>query len=88
MGTLIEIEAAVEALPPEEKQELFRFLAARLPQVEPRACRARLVEGPRGTLLLEVPPGAAPTRKHPLGCYSGWAIGGLSYGQRPSGDAQ
>ena len=60
MSTLAEIEAAAEAPPLEEKEELFRFLAARLPQVEPQACGARLVEGPRGTLLLEAPPGAAP----------------------------
>jgi hypothetical protein len=30
MSTLAEIEAAAEALPPEQKQELFLFLAARL----------------------------------------------------------
>lgn len=30
MTTLPEIEAAADALPPEEKQELFLFLAARL----------------------------------------------------------
>ena len=30
MSTLSEIEAAVEALPPEQKQELILFLAARL----------------------------------------------------------
>jgi len=30
MSTLDEIEAAVEALPPEQKQELLVFLAARL----------------------------------------------------------
>lgn len=28
--SLAEIEAATEALPPEQKEELFRFLAARL----------------------------------------------------------
>ncbi len=30
MSTLAEIEAAAEALPPEQKVELFHFLAARL----------------------------------------------------------
>ncbi len=30
MTTLSEIEAAADALPPEQKQELFLFLAARL----------------------------------------------------------
>lgn len=30
MSTLAEIEAAADALPPEEKQELFLFLAVRL----------------------------------------------------------
>jgi len=30
MSTLVEIETAVEALPAEQKQELFLFLAARL----------------------------------------------------------
>ena len=30
MSTLAEIEAAAEALPPDEKEELFRFLAARV----------------------------------------------------------
>lgn len=39
MSTLAEIEAAAEALPPEQKQELLLFLAARL-----RAQGARLPE--------------------------------------------
>lgn len=30
MSTLAEIESAADALPPQEKQELFLFLAARL----------------------------------------------------------
>jgi hypothetical protein len=30
MSTLAEIEAAADSLPPEEKEELFLFLAARL----------------------------------------------------------
>jgi hypothetical protein len=60
MSTLIEIEAAAEALPPEQKEELFRFLAARLRPMEKVARGARLVAGPGGTLLLEAPPGAPP----------------------------
>jgi hypothetical protein len=59
MSTLLEIEAAAEALPAEQKEELVRFLTARLQSTEvPR--RARLVAGPNGTLLLEAPPGAPP----------------------------
>ncbi len=30
MNTLVEIETAADSLPPEQKQELFLFLAARL----------------------------------------------------------
>lgn len=60
MHTLTEIEAAAEALPAEQKEELFRFLAARLRRIEPPPRGARLVEGPSGTLLLEAPPGAPP----------------------------
>jgi hypothetical protein len=60
MSTLLEIEAATEALPPEQKEELFRFLVARLRPSGNSARRARLVEGPNGTLLLEAPPGAPP----------------------------
>ena len=39
MSTLVEIEAAADALPPEQKQELLLFLAARL-----RSQRARMPE--------------------------------------------
>ena len=39
MSTLVEIEAAADALPPEQKQELMLFLAARL-----RSQRARMPE--------------------------------------------
>ena len=60
MSTLLEIEAATEALPPEQKEELVRFLTVRLRPVEKSARGARLVEGPNGTLLLEAPPGAPP----------------------------
>ena len=60
MSTLLEIEAASEALPPEQKEELVRFLTARLRPVEKSARGARLVAGPNGTLLLEAPSGAPP----------------------------
>ena len=60
MRTLLEIEAASEVLPPEQKVELVRFLTARLRPVEKSARGARLVAGPNGTLLLEAPPGAPP----------------------------
>lgn len=60
MSTLTEIEVAAEALPPEQKEELFRFLALRLRPAEQPASRARLVKGPNGTLLLEAPPDARP----------------------------
>jgi hypothetical protein len=59
--SLAEIEAAAEALPPAEKEELLRFLAKRLRQVKKPAARgARLVSGPNGMLLLEAAPGAPP----------------------------
>lgn len=60
MSTLAEIEAAAEALSPEQKAELIRFLTARLRSAEKPAQRARLVAGPNGTLLLEAPPDAPP----------------------------
>jgi hypothetical protein len=63
MSTLLEIEAATEALPHEQKEELFRFLAVRLRPASTAASGARgarLVQGPNGTLLLEAPPGAPP----------------------------
>ena len=59
MSTLLEIEAAAEALPAEQKAELVRYLTARLQPIE-NSRRARLVAGPNGTLLLEAPPGAPP----------------------------
>jgi hypothetical protein len=58
MSTLVEIEAAAEALPPEQKMELIRFLEAGLRPVRRPLRGARLVGGPAGTLLLEAPPGA------------------------------
>jgi hypothetical protein len=60
MSTLLEIEAAAEALPPEQKAELVRFLTGFLPPTEQVNRRARLVKGPDGTLLLEASPGAPP----------------------------
>jgi hypothetical protein len=60
MSTLAEIEAATEALSPEEQAELFRFLAARLRSTENSTQHARLVKGPMGTLLLESGAGAPP----------------------------
>ncbi len=60
MTTLLEIEAAAEALPPAQKEELFRFLAARLRPTDKPSRGATLVEGPNGTRLLEAPPGAPP----------------------------
>ena len=60
MSTLPEIEAAAEALPPEEKEQLLQFLAARLRPIERSERGAKLVDGPNGTLLLEAPPGAPP----------------------------
>ena len=60
MSTLLEIEATAEALPPEQKEELVRFLNARIRPLGPSAQGARLVAGPDGILLLEAPPGAPP----------------------------
>ena len=59
MSTLLEIEYAAEALPTEEKEELVRFLTARLRPSVPQPRKARLVrEG--NDVLLEAPPGAPP----------------------------
>ena len=59
MSTLLEIEAAAEALPREQKEELFQFLAARLRPSNTSLRKARLVrEG--DDILLEAPPGAPP----------------------------
>ena len=59
MSKLLEVEAAAEALPPEQKEELFRFLAARLRPSDPQLRKARLVhEG--DDVLLEAAPGAPP----------------------------
>ena len=57
MSTLLEIEAAAEALPPEQKEKLLRFLAECLRAPEPGLRKARLVrEGE--DVLLEAAPGA------------------------------
>jgi hypothetical protein len=58
MSTLLEIEAAAEALPPEQKAELLRFLAERLHSALPPQ-QARLVRQ-GGDSLLEAPPGSPP----------------------------
>ena len=60
MSTLLEIEAAAAALPPEQQTELVRFLTARLRSAARSARGAKLVAGPNGTLLLEASPGALP----------------------------
>lgn len=60
MSTLVEIEAAAEALPPEQKKQLIRYLEARLRSAGESTRGARLVEGPKGTLLLEAAPDAPP----------------------------
>jgi len=59
MSSLLESEVAAEALPPEQQAELIRFLARRLRPAE-LSRRARLVNGPDGTLLLVAPPDAPP----------------------------
>ena len=59
MSTLLEIETAAEALPPEQKEELFLFLSVRLRPATPLTQKARLVqEG--DDLVLEAPPDALP----------------------------
>lgn len=59
MSKLLEIKAAAEALPPEQKAELFRFLGAHLRSAVPQPQKARLVRQ-GGDALLEAPPGAPP----------------------------
>jgi uncharacterized membrane protein len=59
MNRLTEIEAAAEALPPEEQEELLRFLAERLHAPLPRSQSARLVRQ-GADALLEAPAGAPP----------------------------
>ena len=57
--SLAEIEAAAEALGPEEKEKLFRFLALRLQHAGRPGGKARLV-CEDGDVLLQAPPGAPP----------------------------
>jgi uncharacterized membrane protein len=57
MSTLLEIEAASEALPPDQKEELVRFLTARLHSSVPQSHKARLVRD-GDDAFLEAPPGA------------------------------
>ncbi|MBE0541141.1 MAG: hypothetical protein IH623_07130 [Verrucomicrobia bacterium] len=59
MSTLAEIAAAAEALPPEQKTELIRFLSARVRQVDSPSRKARLVRQ-GNDVFLEAPPGAPP----------------------------
>jgi hypothetical protein len=59
MSTLVEIEAAAEALPKEQKEELFRFLAAQLHGTNPPSKNGRLVRQ-GDDALLEAPPDAPP----------------------------
>lgn len=60
MSTLAEIKTAADSLPPEQKEELLRFLVARLDPRADGAGKAVLVSGPGNTLLLEAPRGAPP----------------------------
>jgi uncharacterized membrane protein len=59
MSTLLEIEAASDALPPEQKEELVRYLTARLRPSYPQPRKARLVRE-ADDVFLEAPPGAPP----------------------------
>lgn len=59
MSTLIEIEAAAEALPEEQKRELIDFLTTRLRGIRPAPRKARLVRQ-SGDALLEAPADAPP----------------------------
>ena len=59
MNTLAEIEAAAESLPPEQKEELLRFLTARVHVAGEEPHKARLVRRDND-VLLEAPPGAPP----------------------------
>jgi hypothetical protein len=51
MSTLLEIEVAAEALPAEQKRELFRFLATRLDPSGTPPRKARLVRQGDDALL-------------------------------------
>jgi hypothetical protein len=59
MSTLLEIEVAAGALPPEQQEELIRFLAARSRLARRQTGKARLVRQD-DDVLLEAPPDAPP----------------------------
>lgn len=59
MTTLAEIEAAAEELPTEQKEELLRFLAARIRRPFRQLRKARLVRQGNDALL-EAPADAPP----------------------------
>jgi hypothetical protein len=59
MSRLLEIETAADALPPEEKKALVRFLTARLSRSSLQSPKARLLREGEDALL-EAPPGAPP----------------------------
>ena len=59
MSTLAEIQSAAEALPPQQRKELIRFLAARNRSDDSQLTRARLVRQ-GDDALLEAAPGAPP----------------------------
>jgi hypothetical protein len=59
MNTLAEIELAAQALPPEQKEELIRFLSTPVGSAASHPARARLVRD-GDDVLLEAPPDAPP----------------------------
>jgi hypothetical protein len=59
MTALARIQEATEALPPEQQEELYRFLGARLHPTPPRLGKARLVRQD-GDILLAAPSDAPP----------------------------
>jgi uncharacterized membrane protein len=60
VSALAKIQAATEALPLEQQEELYRILGARLQQASPRLRKARLVRHGGDTLL------AAPSDAPPM----------------------
>jgi hypothetical protein len=58
MTTLAEIEAAVESLPPDKKEELLRFLAARLR--DQSATSSQLIETARSKRGFPISKGRGP----------------------------
>jgi hypothetical protein len=59
MSTLLEIEAAAVALPPEQREELLRFLTKNLDALDHQFLEPRIVRD-GDDVLLEAPPGAPP----------------------------